>query len=108
AIPPSLRRGDVEVLIAEQQFNLAVEQQLHAARLAFYSAIYNRELLSVREKQRERLGENVASEGGRYQAGLVDRSEFTTATLEARELDRLVEHWRRGYSAAQWQLAQTM
>ena len=108
AIPPSLRRGDVEVLIAEQQFNLAVEQQLHAARLAFYSAIYNRELLSVREKQRERLDENVASQGDRYQAGLVDRSAFTTATVEARELDPLVENSRRGYSAAQLQLAQAM
>ena len=49
AIPPSLRRGDVELLIAEQQLNLAVEEQLHAARLAFYAALYNRELQSVRE-----------------------------------------------------------
>src|SRR5256886_2410169 len=108
AIPPSLRRGDVEVLISEQQFNLAVEQQLHAARLAFYSAIYNRELLSVREKQREHLDENVASQSDRYQAGLVDRSTFTTATVEARELDPLVENSRRAYRAAQLQLAQIM
>src|SRR5438067_9168385 len=40
AILPSLRRGDIEVLIAEQQLNLAVEQQLHSARVAFYSSIY--------------------------------------------------------------------
>ena len=105
AIPPSFRRGDVEVLIAEQQLNLAVEQQLHAARLAFHSAIYNRELVSVREKQRTRLDENVASQNDRYQAGLVDRSAFTTATVEARELDPLVEGARRAYSAAQLQLA---
>ncbi len=32
AIPPSLRRGNVGVLIAQQQLNLAIEQQLHAAR----------------------------------------------------------------------------
>ena len=108
AILPSLRRGDIEVLIAEQQLNLAVEQQLHAARVAFYSAIYNRELLSVREKQREHLDENVASQGDRYQAGLVDRSAFTTATVEARELDPLVESARRGYAAAQLQLSQEM
>lgn len=108
AIPPSLRRGNVEVLIAQQQLNLAVEQQLHAARLAFCSAIYNRELQSLREKQRERLDENTASQQDRYQAGLVDRSAFTTATLEARELDPLVESSRRAYSAAQLQLAQLM
>src|SRR5438067_13393269 len=42
AILPSLRRGDVGVLIAQQQLNLAVEEQLHAARLAFYGALYSR------------------------------------------------------------------
>ena len=108
AIPPSLRRGDIGVLIAEQQLNLAVEQQLHAARLSYYSAVYNRELLSVREKQRTRLDENVASHNDRYRAGVVDRSAFTTATVEARELDPLVETARRGYSAAQLQLAEFM
>ena len=108
AIPPSFRRGDIEVLIAEQQLNLAVEQQLHAARLAYYSAAYNRGLLSVREKQRTKLDENVASQNERYRAGVVDRSAFTTATVEARELDPLVENARRGYSAAQLQLAEFM
>jgi outer membrane protein TolC len=108
AIPPSFRRGNVEVLIAQQQLNLAIEQQLHAARLAFYSAIYNRELLSVRDKQRQHLDENMASQSNRYQAGLVDRSAFTTATVEARELDPLVENSRRAYSAAQLELAQAM
>jgi len=108
AIPPSFRRGDVEVLIAEQQLNLAVEQQLHTARLAYYSAAYNRELLSVREKQRAHLDENVASQSDRYRAGLVDRSAFTTATIEARELDPMVEASRRSYSAAQLQLAEVM
>jgi hypothetical protein len=44
AVPPSLRRGDIEVLIAQQQLNVAVVEQLHAARLAFYAALYNRSL----------------------------------------------------------------
>jgi outer membrane protein TolC len=108
AIPPSMRRGDIEVLIAEQQLNLAVEEQLHAARLAFYSALYNRELQAVREKQRGHLDENVASQTDRYQAGLVDRGGFTTAMVEARALDPLVEGARRSYTAAQLQLAQVM
>ncbi len=50
----------------------------------------------------------MASQSDRYQAGLVDRSAFTTATVEARELDPLVENSRRAYGAAQLQLAQTM
>ncbi len=108
AIPPSLRRGDIEVLIAEQQLNLAVEQQLHAARLAFYSALYHEQLRSLREKQRGRLDENVASQSDRYQAGLVDRGAFTTATVEARGLDPLVQEAQRAYAGAQLQLGQAM
>ena len=108
AIPPSFRRGDVGVLIAQQQLNLAIEEQLHGARLAYYSALYNRELLSVRQHQREHLDENVASQSERYRAGLADRGAFTTATMEAGELDPLVESARRGYNAAQLQLSQEM
>ena len=103
-IPPSLRRGDVEVLIAQQQLNLAVEQQLHAARLAFYSALYNRALFSVREKQREHLDQNVASQDARIRAGLADRTAFTSATMQARERDECfdcfdTEDFRIGYAA---------
>jgi outer membrane protein TolC len=108
AIPHSLARGNIEVLIAEQQLNLAVEQQLHAARVAFYAALYNRDLQAVREKQRGRLDENVASQSSRYQAGLVDRGGYTAATVEARALDPMVEEARRGYAAAQLELQQAM
>jgi len=37
AIPPSNRRGEVNILIAEQQLNVTVMEQLHAARVAFRS-----------------------------------------------------------------------
>jgi len=108
AIPPSIRRGDVGLLIAQQQLNVAVVEQLHAARLAFYSALYNRELQSIGEKQRERLDENVASQKDRYEAGIVDRSAFTSATVEARELDSQIENARRAYAAARLKLAEAM
>ena len=108
AIAPSIRRGDVELLIAQEQLNLAVEQQLHATRLAFYSALYNRQLLATREEEREHLNENVASQRERYRAGLADRAAFTSATMQAGELDPLVEAARRGYKGAQLQLAQLM
>ena len=64
AVPPSLRRGDVEVLIAQQQLNVAVVEQLHAARLAFYAALYNRSLESIRDEQRQKLAENVTTREG--------------------------------------------
>lgn len=108
SVLPSIRRGDIEVLIAEQQLNLAVQEQLHAARIAFYSALYQRDLRSLREKQRLHLDENVASQSDRYRAGLVDRGAFTTATVEARALDPLVQDAQRSYAAAQLQLGMVM
>jgi outer membrane protein TolC len=108
AIPPSRRRGDVEVLIAEQQLNVAVVEQLHAARLAFYAALYNRTLQSIRQDQRRRLEENAVSEKQRYEAGLIDRSAFTSATVQARELDSQIEEAHRAYAEAQLKLAEMM
>lgn len=108
AIPPSRHRGDVEILIAQQQLNVAVMEQLHAARIAFYAALFNRELESFRREQRQRLQENVASQKDRYQAGLTDRSALTSATVEAQALDAQVESARRAWEAARVNLAEAM
>src|SRR5437899_6136469 len=108
AVPPSLRRGDVEVLIAQQQLNVAVVEQLHAARLAFYAALYNRSLESIRGEQQRRLQENVATQKTRYEAGLADRSAFTSATVQASELDPEIESAHRAYLGAQLKLAEAM
>jgi outer membrane protein len=108
AVPPSLRRGDVEVLIAEQQLNVTVVEQLHAARLAFYAALYNRSLESIRDEQRQKLEENVATQKNRFDAGLADKSAFTSATVEANELVRQIESAHRAYRDAQLRLADAM
>jgi outer membrane protein TolC len=108
AVPPSLRRGDIEVLIAQQQLNVAVVEQLHAARLAFYAVLYNRSLESVRKKQRQKLEENVASQKDRYEAGLADRSAFTSASVQASELIPQGESAHRAYRDAQLKLAEAM
>jgi len=108
AVPPSRRRGDVGLLIAEQQLNIAVVEQLHAARLAFYTELYNRELQSIREDQRQRLEQTVASQKDRYEAGLTDRSALTSATVQARELDSKIENARREGAAAQLKMAEAM
>gem|GEM_PF-378541 len=108
AVPPSLRRGDVEVLIAQQQLNVAVAEQLHAARLAFYTALYNRSLQSIREEQRQKLEDNVAAQQNRFEAGLTDRSAFTSATMQADELVPQMEGAQRAYREAQLSLALAM
>jgi outer membrane protein TolC len=107
-VPPSLRRGDVEVLIAQQQLNVAVVEQLHAARLAFYTAVYNRSLESIRREQQQRLQDNVTTQRTRYEAGLADKSALTGATIPATELNTQIEAAHRAYLDAQLQLAQAM
>jgi outer membrane protein TolC len=108
AVPASRRRGDIEVLIAQQQLHVAVVEQLHQARLAFYTAIYNRDLQRLRSEQRARLEENVGSQKDRYQSGLVDRGAFVSAEVEMSELGSPIETARRNYEAALVQLRQAM
>src|SRR6266567_3390831 len=108
AVPPSLRRGDVEVLIAQQQLNVTVVERLHAARLAFYGALYNRSLESIRDEQRQKLQQNVTTQKGRFEAGLADKSAFTSATVQADELVPQVERAHRAYREAQLKLAEAM
>jgi len=108
AVPHSLRRGDVEVLIAQQQLNVAVVEQLHTARLAFYAALYNRSLESIRREQQQKLQENLATQKDRYEAGLADRSALTSSSLPASELEPQIQSAHRAYLDAQLQLAQAM
>ena len=60
----------MEVLIAQQQLNIAIHEPLHAARLAFYTAVYNRDLKKIRSEQLQRLEANAAGQSQRYQSGL--------------------------------------
>lgn len=108
AIPSSFRRGDVDLLIAQQQLNVVVVEQLHAARLAFYAGLYNRDLQSLGQKQAQRLDENAASQKDRLQAGLIDRGAFASAMVQARELDSQIENAKRTYAGARLKLAEAM
>jgi outer membrane protein TolC len=107
-LPASMRRGDIEVLIAQQQLNVAVVEQLHAARLAFYAAVYNRSLEAIRREQQGKLEENLAAQKSRYEAGLADKTALTSASVQASELDTQIEGAHRAYLDAQLQLAQAM
>jgi len=107
-VPPSLRRGDVELLIAQQRLNVAAVEQLHAARLAFYTAIYNRSLGKVRVEQRQRLEQDVSSQKERYQSGLASRDVLVGAEVQARELDPRIEAAQRAYDGAVLKLAEAI
>jgi outer membrane protein TolC len=108
AVPASRRRGDVEVLLAQQRLNVAVVEQLHATRIAFYTALFNDSLRELGEAQRQRLAENVSTQAERYQAGRSDRGAMASARLLEQELNPRIEEVRRGYQGAQLTLATIM
>ena len=108
AVPASRRRGDVEVLLAQQRLNVAVVEQLHGTRIAFYTALLNDSLRELGEAQRQRLAENVNTQAERYQAGRSDRGAVASARVLERELDPRIEEVRRGYHGALLTLANFM
>jgi outer membrane protein TolC len=106
--PAVWRRGDIEVLIAQQQLNVAVVEQLHGARIAFYTALYNRDLAKLREEQHQRLLENTATQEARYQAGQADRSAFIGADVQTRALEPAIANAQRAYQAALLQMSEAI
>jgi outer membrane protein TolC len=108
AVPASLRRGNIEVLIAEQRLNVAIVEKLHTTRLAFYTALYDESLRSLGEAQRERLAENVTTQSERYRAGQTDRAAIVSAQLLEREIDPHIQEARRGYEGALLTLSTAM
>ena len=108
AIPPSLRRGNIELLLAQQRLNLAAVEQLHTARLAFHTAAYQNALRGFAEAQRERLQANARAQSDRYQAGQADRQAVSVARVLEVELTPRVEESRRASNGALLTLAQAM
>ena len=108
AVPASFRRGNIEVLIAQQRLNVAIVENLHTTRVAFYTALYDESLRSLGEAQRDRLAENVTTQSDRYRAGQTDRAAVVSAQLLEREIEPHIQDARRGYEGALLTLATAM
>ena len=108
AVPASLRRGDIEILIAQQRLNVAIVEHLHTTRVAFYTALYDESLRALGEAQRERLAQNVSTQSDRYAAGQSNRSAIVTAQLLERELEPRIQEVQRGYEGAVLALSTSM
>lgn len=108
AVPASRRRGNIEVLIAQQRLNVAVMEQLHGARMAYYTAAYNGSMRTLAETQRQRLEGNAAAQADRYQAGRADRSALNVARQLEQQLQPRVEEARRLHDGALLKLAELM
>jgi outer membrane protein len=108
AVPASWRRGNIEVLIAQQRLNVAIVEQLHTTRIAFYTALYNDSLRALGEAQRERLAQNVTTQTDRYRAGQTNRAAIMSAQLLERELEPRIQEVQRGYEGTLLTLATAM
>jgi outer membrane protein TolC len=108
AIPASRRRGDIEVLLAQQRLNVAIVGQLHTTRVAFYTAQYDDSLRALGEAQRQRLAQNISTQSDRYRAGQTNRAGLMSAQLLERELEPRIREAQRGYEGALLTLATTM
>lgn len=108
AIPASRRRGDIEILLAQQRLNVAIVGQLHSTRIAFYTALYNDSLRALGEAQRQRLAQNVSTQAERYRAGQTNRAAMMSAQLLERELEPRIQEIQRGYEGALLTLATIM
>jgi outer membrane protein TolC len=100
AIPASFRRGDIEVLIAQQQLNVAMVENLHAARVTFYTGTYSLSLKNLRAEERDRLQQITSTQKARYEAGLADRGMFVGAQIHAREYDARIAAAQRAYDGS--------
>ena len=108
AVPASFRRGDIEVLIAQQRLNMAVVENLHAARVTFCTGVYNHSLQQLRQEQRNRLQAAADTQKARFESGLAQRSTLVNAEMQSHELEPRIEAARRGYDGSVIQEAELM
>jgi outer membrane protein TolC len=108
AVPASFRRGDIEVLIAKQQLNMAMVTQLYNARVSYYTGAFNRQLKQLTKEQRVHLAGNESTQQARYQTGVAQRGALLSAEMQTRELDPQIEATDRAYQGAALSLADTM
>ncbi|MDQ6622028.1 MAG: TolC family protein, partial [Verrucomicrobiota bacterium] len=107
-LPATFRRAQFEVLIAEQRLNVAALEQLHGARLAFYSALYQDSLGELERAQGERFRANAQTQSDRLAAGKSDRAAVASARVLEQGTTPRFEAARRLSGGARLQLAEAM
>lgn len=107
-IPASLRRGKLEVLIAEQNLNLTVINELHALRQDYLRALLSRDLLDLHEQIEKRLEANHESQRELLDAGAGTRQAVMQAEIQVLNLKPSLAAYRQQYFDARTQLAERM
>lgn len=105
-IPPTLRRGRLEVIIAQQNLNREVTERLHEARTTFLQALYLRDLTAVYEEIDKRLQANVDSEQQRFDVGTGNEAALKWAKIQKLNLERDLTNLRGDHFSAVTRLAE--
>ncbi len=108
ALPATFRRASLEILIAQQRLHAAVLEQLHAARIAYFTASYQDSLHRLGEGQQTRLRANARTQNDRYQAGRIDRAAVASARVLEEETVPRLEAAQRARDGALLKLAELM
>ncbi|HTS17808.1 MAG TPA: TolC family protein [Verrucomicrobiae bacterium] len=96
-IPSSLRRGRLEIVIAQQNLNREVTDRLYDARVAFLRALYLRDLIRIHEEIARQLDANVTSEQQRLDAGTGTKQAVASANVQKLNLALTLSNLRGEY-----------
>ena len=105
-IPPTLRRGKLEVVLAQQKLNRTVTEQLHEARVTFLRTLYFRDLVALYEEIDKRLQANVDREQQRLDVGTGSKAALKSAQIQELNLARDLANSRGEYFSAVTRLAE--
>jgi outer membrane protein TolC len=105
-IPPTLRRGRLEVVLAQQSLNRAITDRLHEARLIFLQAQYFRDFVAVYEELDQRLEANARSEQQRLDVGAGSEAALKSAKIQRLNLEVDLANLRTYYFSSVSRIAQ--
>jgi len=105
-IPPTLRRGRLEVVLAQQNLNREVTDRLHEARVTFLQALYFRDLIALYEDIDKRLQKNVESEQQRLDVGAGIEAALKSAKIQELNLELALSNLRGYYFLSVTRLAE--
>jgi outer membrane protein TolC len=107
-IPVAWARGDVGVLMAQQEVHVRANAAMHRTRITFYQAQFQRELAALLAESKTSLLANLKNEEERKAAGISSRAEVVRAELVVRAVDPFLLNAKGAYRQAQIALARAM
>ncbi len=108
SIPAAWRRGEIETRVAAQNFYVTAVTVLHAARLQFYQALYERESGEIFREIGSRLAQNERNQREGFAAGVVSQLAPLQARLQQYNLETPTLAAGGNYRAAVITLLQLM